>query len=70
MRVDDGATTPGGDILNQAVLQELALAAPGQADSIHMEFARLRRQQKAGREAVTTDTPQNKVIFLALEQAG
>ena len=53
--------TLGVDILQDAALQEFALAAPGQADHIGVEFAHLRGDLEFGGQAVQACSAQDKV---------
>jgi hypothetical protein len=54
MGINNSATPACRDILHNAVLQELAFSATGEADNIGMEFAYLRRNAKPGKEPART----------------
>ncbi|MGD8457014.1 MAG: hypothetical protein PVF83_11555 [Anaerolineales bacterium] len=65
--IDDGAAAAGGDVLHQAVLQELGLTPPGQADHVGMKLTHLGGDGEAGGEAKTTDPPQGQVVIPTTE---
>jgi hypothetical protein len=62
MGIDDAAAPSRKDVLDEAVLQKLALPASGQSNNVGVKSATLRRDPELREECILASSSENKFV--------